>query len=154
MDLGYRIDIAIWFFGRVVFLSWRISVVRKANGYVGWFINIPLRNPKKTMSFSTLLSIKNQEIDNVVFGLRKDTLNHQPSSPNALRTTKKTANGSNATRAGRTVSSELAFGSISRAELGSGEAVPPRVLRQSVDTPTSRRNERPRKSARAPQTWQ
>ena len=31
-------------------------------------MNIPLRNPKKTMSFSTLLSIKNQEIDNVDFG--------------------------------------------------------------------------------------
>ena len=30
------------------FLSWR-----KANGYVGWFISISLRNPKLTLSIST-----------------------------------------------------------------------------------------------------
>ena len=31
------------------FLSWR-----KANGYVGSFINIPLRNPKLTLSISPI----------------------------------------------------------------------------------------------------
>jgi len=33
-------------------------------------------------------SVHNVEIDNVNFGLRRETLQHQPTYPNALRTTK------------------------------------------------------------------
>ena len=65
-----------------VFLSWR-----KANGYVGWCCDVYLRNPISALPISTFS--KNQENDNVVFGLRVELLLHQAYSPNALRTTEK-----------------------------------------------------------------
>ena len=47
----------------------------------------PLIQARPAPAEKSLANNKNVEIDNVNFGLRKETFNHQPTHPNALRTT-------------------------------------------------------------------
>ena len=59
------------------FLSWR-----KANGYVGSFINIPLRNPKLTLSISTFfIESRKRQRRFRLYEKRCSSTNHIPRTP-------------------------------------------------------------------------